>query len=110
MSYIPDQGDIVWLDFDPSSGREIKKQRPGFVISKKAFNQHTKLAIIAPITSTIRGVKLEVVLPSTLEIQGAVLVQQLKSLDFVQRKIKKIETAPKEITEQVSVIAQLLVA
>ena len=52
MAYVPDQGDIVWLDFNPSSGKEIMKRRPAFVISRKAFNNHTGLAIVAPITST----------------------------------------------------------
>src|SRR3989338_1107331 len=72
--YVPDQGDIVWLDFDPSSGKEIIKRRPAFVISRKIFNEHTELAIVAPITSNIRGVRLEVVLPKELNTQGAILV------------------------------------
>lgn len=63
MRYVPEQGDLVWLNFDPSSGKEMMKRRPAFVISRKAFNEHTKMAIVAPITSTIRGVKLEVILP-----------------------------------------------
>ena len=61
MGYVPEQGDLIWLDFDPSSGKEIMKRRPAFVISKRAFNEHTKMAIVAPITSTIRGIKLEVI-------------------------------------------------
>ena len=58
--HIPDKGDIVWLDFEPSAGKEITKRRPAFVISRKAFNEHTGFAIIAPITSTVRGIRLEV--------------------------------------------------
>ena len=61
MGYVPEQGDLIWLDFDPSSGKEIMKRRPAFVITKKTFNEHTKMAIVAPITSTIRGIKLEVI-------------------------------------------------
>lgn len=53
MSYTPDQGDVIWLDFDPSSGKEIMKRRPAFVISRKAFNEHTGIAIVAPITSSL---------------------------------------------------------
>lgn len=108
MKYIPEQGDIIWLDFDPSSGKEIMKRRPAFVISKKAFNAHTGLAIIAPITSTVRGIKLEVVLAKT-KTQGAVLVHQMKSLDFAQRNAKFIEKSSSDITKAVSVIAQTLV-
>lgn len=109
MHYIPRQGDIVWLDFDPSSGKEIMKRRPAFVISQKAFNEHTEMVIVAPITSTIRGGKLEVVLSDNMETKGAVLVYQLKSVDFVQRNIKFIEKSPANIIEHVSSIAQLLV-
>jgi mRNA interferase MazF/mRNA interferase ChpB len=63
---MPEQGDIIWLSFDPSSGREIVKHRAAYVISRKLFNEHTRLAIVAPITSAVRGVKLEVVFLGTL--------------------------------------------
>lgn len=109
MDYIPDQGDIIWLNFDPSSGKEIIKRRPAFVISRKVFNQHTELAIVAPITSTVRGIKLEVVLPNGLATQGSVLVHQLKSLDFQHRQAEFIEKVPQYIAEHVSTIAQVII-
>ncbi len=108
MSYNPEQGDIIWLDFNPSSGKEIMKRRPAFVISQYAFNHHTGMAIVAPITSTIRNIKLEVVLAQT-KTEGAILVYQLKSIDFKQREAKFIEKAPTFITKQVSTIAQLII-
>lgn len=109
MDYIPEQGDIIWLSFDPSSGKEIIKRRPAFVISRKSFNQHTELAIVAPITSMVRGIKLEVVLPNGLETKGSVLVHQLKSLDFQHRRAKFIERVPPHVAEQVSAIAQVII-
>ena len=109
MSYIPKQGDIIWLDFDPSCGNEIMKRRPAFVISQEAFNAYTKMVIAAPITSTIRGGKLEVVLSDEVHTKGAVLVYQLKSMDFMTRHIEFIEKSPKKIIEQVTSIAQVLV-
>lgn len=109
MSYIPKQGDIVWLDFDPSSGKEIMKRRPAFIISKKAFNQHIGLAIVAPITSKIRGIKLEVVLPDTLNISGSVLVYQLKALDVFARNVEFIDSAPISIIKSVSSLAEIIV-
>ena len=110
MIYIPDQGDLIWLNFDPSSGKEIMKKRPAFVISKKAFNEHTRMAIVAPITSTIRGIKLEIVLPAKHKTKGAILVYQLKSIDFIQRKAAFIEKVPDNIIKEVLSIAQILVA
>ncbi|MFZ2449374.1 MAG: type II toxin-antitoxin system PemK/MazF family toxin [Methylovulum miyakonense] len=108
--YIPEQGDIVWLDFNPSSGIEIIKRRPAFVISQQLFNGHTHLAVVAPITSTIRGIQLEVVLPESLSIRGSVLVHQLKSLDFQARNLRLIEKAPQEIIEKVTERARLIVS
>ena len=107
--YIPEQGDLIWLDFDPSKGQEIMKRRPAFVISRKAFNEHLKMAIVAPITSQIKGIKLEVVLPHKIQTQGSVLVYQLKSLDFNKRNAEFIEKAPASIIEAVSNLAQLFI-
>jgi mRNA-degrading endonuclease toxin of MazEF toxin-antitoxin module len=108
--YIPEKGDIVWLNFDPSIGSEIIKRRPAFVISRLAFNSHTDLAIVAPITSRVRGIKLEVVLPDELNTQGAVLVYQLKALDFMGRDICFIEKAPAKTTEMITNLAKLIIS
>ena len=108
--FIPEKGDIVWLNFDPGIGSEIMKRRPAFVISRLAFNTHTDLAVVAPITSRIRGIKLEVVLPERLKTQGAVLVYQLKALDFVGRDICFIEKAPAETIEIVTSLANLIIS
>ena len=62
------------------------------MISRKAFNEHTGFAIVAPITSTVRGIRLEVELEG-VKTQGAVLIYQLKSLDFENRDIELIEQA-----------------
>lgn len=91
MSYVPDQGDIITLSFDPSAGTEIIKRRPAFVISKQIFSQHTGLVIVAPITNTIRNSRLEVVLPTKMKVTGAVLVYQLKSLGFNVREAQFME-------------------
>ncbi|MCY3803515.1 MAG: type II toxin-antitoxin system PemK/MazF family toxin [Gammaproteobacteria bacterium] len=105
--YIPDKGDIVWLNFEPSAGREITKRRPAFVISRKAFNEHTGFAIMAPITSTVRGIKLEVELKG-VETEGAILIYQMKSLDFENRDIELIEKAPPATTNKVTELAQII--
>ncbi len=110
MSYIPEQGDIVWISFDPSSGKEIMKRRPAYVISRKLFNEHTELALVAPISSTIRGIKLEVVLNEPLKTQGAILLHQIKSLDFIDREAEFIERASVPIIEQVKKILNVIIA
>ena len=107
--YTPDKGDIVSLDFDPSTGNEIMKRRPAFVISRKIFNQHTGFVIVAPITSTIRKMKLEIVLPEETETIGSILIHQIKSLDFEGRKIKFIEKTPSSIANKVTELAKLII-
>ena len=107
--YIPDKGDIVSLNFDPSTGNEIMKRRPAFVISRKMFNEHTGFAVVAPITSTIRKMKLEVVLPEETSTKGAVLIHQMKSLDYGGRKIKLIEKAPEHTVGEVTGLAKVII-
>ena len=106
--YIPDKGDIVSLNFDPSAGKEIMERRPAFVISRKLFNEHTGFAIVAPITSTIRNMKLETILPKDLIIKGSVLVHQMKSLDYVDRQIRLIEKAPASTVIKVTALAKVI--
>ena len=107
--YIPDKGDIVSLNFDPSAGKEIMKRRPAFVISRKVFNEHTGFAIVAPITSTIRKMKLEVVLPEETSTKGSVLIHQMKSLDFDNRQIKLIEKAPESTNNRVTELSKAII-
>lgn len=109
MSFIPEQGDLIWLDFNPGSGKEILKRRPAFVISDKSFNKHIGMAIVAPITSTIRKIKLEVILPNEMKTEGAILVYQLKSIDFIVRNASFIEKAPPAIIKEVTSIAEIIV-
>ena len=92
--YIPKKGDIVWIDFDPSAGNEIQKRRPGLVVSRYDFNRKTMFAVICPITSTIKNLPTRYSLPEELDTTGQVLISQLKSLDFKERKLKKIENLP----------------
>jgi len=102
--YIPEKGDIVSLSFDPSAGNEIMKRRPALIISRKAFNAHTGFAILAPITSTVRGMALEVVLKDT-RTTGAILIHQLRSLDVESRGVEFLERAPSAIIEQATNMA-----
>ncbi|BDP79787.1 hypothetical protein EfmAA290_04630 [Enterococcus faecium] len=70
--YIPKKGDIVWIDFDPSVGKEIQKRRPGLVVSRYEFNRKTMFSVIRPITSTIKNLPTRYSLPEELDIKGQV--------------------------------------
>lgn len=93
-SYTPKKGDLVWIDFDPSSGKEIQKRRSGLVVSRYEFNYSTKLAVICPITSTIRDYPTNYTLPDHLMVSGQVIVSQLKPLDFHSRKLTFSDKLP----------------
>lgn len=98
--YIPDRGDIVWLEFDPQKGKEIQKTRPALVISPFHYNKKTGLGLFMPITSQIKGYPFEVII-KTNEIHGAVLSDQIRSLDWEARKAKYAIRIPTAILEDV---------
>lgn len=89
-SFIPDQGDIIWLTLDPRVGHEQSGHRPALVLSPRLLTERTGLALICPITSKIKGLPYEVVLKKT-KIRGAVLPIHLRSVDVSARKASLIE-------------------
>jgi mRNA interferase MazF len=99
--YIPQRGDIVWMDFDPQAGREQQKRRPAIVISPRSFNEKTRLAVVCPITSKAKGYFFEIPLIAAMSTAGVVLVDQFKSLDWSARKIEFIEKAPSKLIDDV---------
>jgi mRNA interferase MazF len=99
--YIPDQGDIVWLQFNPQAGHEEAGRRPALVISPKEYNRKVGLALFCPVTSQVKGYPFEVLLPAGLAASGAVLSDQVKSLDWRVRKGKRLCTAPEGVVEEV---------
>jgi mRNA interferase MazF len=100
--YIPARGDIVKFDFDPTLGREQAGYRPALIVTSKEFNRATGLALVCPITSKIKGFKLEVILPDGLNTTGVVLTFQLKTVDWVERQIKYVESLPLEVMDEVA--------
>jgi len=98
--YIPDKGDIVWLDFNPQVGHEQAGKRPAIVISPKKYNSKVGLALFQPITSKQKGYPFEVLLPNDLPISGVILSDQIKSLDWKIRRIKYICTVSPEYLQE----------
>jgi mRNA interferase MazF len=97
-SYIPQAGDIVWLNFTPQTGHEQAGHRPALVLSPQAYNQKTSLMICCPITTHIKNYPFEV--PIAGDPASVVLADQVKSLDWRSRKAKrKGSVSPDELTE-----------
>ena len=100
VKYIPEQGDIVALSFDPQSGHEQKGRRPAIIISNKTFNKHLGLAFACPITNTKRDFPFHIEVKSD-NITGFIMGEQMKSIDYNARKIKFIEKADQKTISQI---------
>lgn len=101
MAYIPNRGDIVWVSFNPRAGHEQAGRRPALVLSPSTYNGKVGLAILCPITSQIKNYPFEVLIPDGLKIDGAILSDQVKSLDWKVRKAEFICKLPTATLDEV---------
>ena len=86
--YVPDAGDLIWTDFDPTRGREQAGRRPALVVSTAVFNANTGLAVVCPITSKVRPFPTSVVLPPGLPVSGEILTSHVRSIDTLARPVR----------------------
>ena len=108
-TYVPARGQAVWLTFDPQAGHEQSGRRPAVVLSPQEYNRRTGLAILCPVTSQIKEYPFEVVLPEGTVLRGAVLADQVRSLDWRARKAKLIcDLEPATVDEILGKLETLL--
>jgi mRNA interferase MazF len=100
-TYIPKRGDIVWITLNPQAGHEQSGRRPALVLSPTSYNDKTGLAILCPITSIVKGYPFEILLPEGLPVSGAILSDQVKSLDWRIRNAELLCTLPAGIISEV---------
>jgi len=98
--YVPDRGDVVWLQFNPRAGHEQSGRRPALVVSPRAYNKRVGLGLFCPVTSRIKGYPYEVVLPEGFSLSGAILADQIKSLDWRARAAERIGRAPDDVVDE----------
>jgi mRNA interferase MazF len=101
QNYVPQRGDIVWISLNPQAGHEQAGRRPAVVISPQNYNGKVGLAILCPITNQIKGYPFEVLIPDGLPVEGAILSDQIKSLDWRARNAELICTLPTEVISEV---------
>lgn len=107
--YVPQRGDIIWITLNPQAGHEQAGRRPALVLSPATYNGKVGLAILCPLTNQIKGYPFEVLVPSDLSITGAILADQVKSLDWRARKAELICSLPrKTVTEVLQKLGTLL--
>ncbi len=98
--YVPERGDIIWLDFEPKKGKEIGKYRPSIVLSSSEYNKKTDLVICCPISTSSRGQQTEVVVDN-LDEPSVVAASIIQTLSWKERKAKFIKKAHKSIVSEV---------
>ena len=99
-AYVPAPGDLVWLQFNPQAGHEQAGHRPAVVISPSSYNRRVGLAVCCPVTSQVKGYPFEVLLPQGLGVEGAILSDQIKSLDWRVRKARRIGSVPADVLQE----------
>ena len=108
-AYVPECGDVVWITLNPQAGREEAGRRPAVVVSPQSYNGKVGLAIFCPVTGQIKGYPFEVLIPTGLPVRGAILSDQVKSLDWRARKAELICALPaRTISEVLEKLATLL--
>ena len=99
--YIPHRGDVVWIDMQPQAGHEQSGRRPAIVLSPKSYNGKVGLALFCPVTNQIKGYPFETIIPSGLKVTGAVLSDQVKSLDWKIRDAKFYDKVPESVVLEI---------
>jgi mRNA interferase MazF len=99
--YVPARGDAVWIAFNPQAGHEQAGRRPAVVLSPSSYNRKVGLAILCPITSRVKGYPFEVPVAAGSKLDGAILADQVKSLDWRVRKAEFICKLSRETTAEV---------
>jgi mRNA interferase MazF len=107
--YVPDCGDLIWLQFNPQAGHEQAGKRPALVVSPASYNGKVGLSLLCPVTSKPKGYPFEVVIPQDLPIEGVVLADQVKSLDWQSRQAAFICKVPQNILSDVIAKLGLLI-
>ena len=109
INYIPDKGDFVWVDFNPTKDRKQSKVRPTLVLSPKSYNKKTSLVIImCPITSVQKGYPFEVVV-NDKKVSGVVLSDHVRLLDWKSRNVRFIAKAKPKVFQEVQTKLLLLI-
>lgn len=99
--YLPEQGDIVRMNFNPQTGHEQAGFRPALIVSNSKFHRYTQLAIVCPITTQIKNYPLHVKLDDRTKTTGEILCEQVKSLDYQARGAAYVETLPEDLLQEV---------
>jgi len=107
--FVPDAGNIVWLDFDPQAGREQAGHRPALVLSPFSYNNATGLMLCCPLTTQVKGYPFEVLFTDASRVESAILADQIKSFDWRIRNATHKGDVPAAVLREVRAKAASLI-
>ena len=105
--YIPQKGDIIEMDFNPTKGHEQNGKRPALIISNETYHRRTKLIIVCPISNTSNDFPMHIKLDDRTKTTGAILAQHVRTIDPAVRNVAFIEPMPSDLIEQTIKIIEL---
>ena len=100
-AFVPDRGDMVWVQLGPTSGHEQSGRRPVLVLTPSGYNSKTGLALVCPLTSKQKGYPFEVALPDEAELTGVILADHVRSIDWRSRRAEFAATLPATVVRNV---------
>ena len=100
-AYVPKRGDVVWMTMNPQAGHERAGRRPAVILSPAAYNAKVGLALVAPVTSRVKGYPFETLVPSGLPVSGTILSDQVRSLDWRARGAELFYELPTSVVNEV---------
>jgi len=100
-AYVPKRGDVVWMTMNPQAGHEQAGRRSAVILSPATYNAKVGLALAAPVTSRVKGYPFETLVPLGLPVSGAILSDQVKSLDWLARKAELYCELPTSVVNEV---------
>lgn len=107
-AYVPDRGDVVWLEFDPQAGREQAGRRPAVVLSPASYNAPTGRALCVPVSTKAKGYPFEVAMPDGFAVRGVAFADQVKCLDWRARHAQPVGPLPVPVVAQLLAMARTL--
>jgi mRNA interferase MazF len=105
MAYSPDRGDIILIELSPQAGTEMAGEHRAIVLSEQAFSVATGWVVVCPITTKIKGSPFEVQIPRGLKAYGCVVASEIRTMDYLVRRARFMEKAPRQLLQQVQAIA-----
>jgi len=105
MAYAPERGDIILIELSPQAGSEMAGEHRAIVLSERAFSVATGWVVVCPITTKIKGSPFEVQIPRGMKAHGCIVASELRTMDYLARRARFMEKAPRNLIQQVQAIA-----